>query len=324
MTIELVVFLLLFLVLLFSVFITDSSIVKRTMILSVIVYILVVRFSGFHDDILNYMQIFKYPINYNFYFLREWFFWYTGNFIYHFSNSFEFTFFFFDFLSLFLIVKVQEELKVPSYFILLYFLCFPSVMGFQNILRQFIATILLLYSLSLAYNLKKMKYLFYILSIFTHNSTGLFLPLLLIFNKKKKLNNYFKISIFIVFVLLFLGASTKSNSSHGLSLSFIYIFVLLIISIFIYTKNKVHNSLFFEQVSIYTLYLFLLTFMLYFVIGESQLERVAMMGIQISLPFVCIFIDRFYSQKVILRVLLVLLLISPILIFKNAFNLLVN
>jgi hypothetical protein len=197
-------------------------------------------------------------------------------------------------------------------------------MGFQNVYRQFVATVIVLYSVSLAYQNKKSKYFIFIIALLTHNVTIFILPILFVFGKSKKSKYLFLFSFLIVLITLFFESGTKSYSSHGLSLGFIYIIVVYLLSYFIFSKNKYSKIQENINFSIYATYFFVLILILYFILGESQLERTGMMAIQLLLPIVCLYIDKFYREKILARFLLVLILICPVFIFENALSLLLN
>lgn len=326
MTFELLVFIFLSIILFFSSnIILNNKYLKVFYIILAISYIFTVRFSGFHDDFINYIEILKYPIQtkIQFFYIKESFYWILSSLIYNLLNNEIATFLLYDFFCLFLLIKITNNLKLPSYFILFYLLIFPSLMGFQNVYRQFIATIIVLYSISLAFNNKSGKYFFFVIAVFTHNVTILVLPLLFIFNNKKVFNFKFIFSIIVIIVALFFESKSKSFSNHGLRLDFIYILVVFLLSYFVFSKSENYASVN-SKISIYSIYILILVLVMFFIVGESQLERISMMSIQLLLPFICIYIDKYYHEKRLFRMMLIIMLIIPIFIFKNALNLLTN
>lgn len=327
MTFELIVFVLLFFILLFSsTIISNSKGFTFFFILLSIVYILTVRLSGFHDDFINYIKILKYPIItlFQFYYLKECFYWLLSNLIYSWLNSELYTYLIYDFFCLYLLVKIKNNFNLPSYFILFFFLIFPSLMGFQNVYRQFVSTVIVLYSISLAFQHKKSKFFFYFIALLTHNVTIFVFPLLFIFDKNKKSKYAFFFSFLMVFILLYFESKTKSFSSHGLSLGFVYIILIFALSYFIISKNKLTKTLIHKKISFYSSYLFFLLLILFFILGESQLERTGMLSIQLLLPFICLYIDKFYKEKILFRFILIIILVVPTFVFKNALSMLLN
>lgn len=326
MTLELIIFIFLSLFLIIScTIVSNSKWLSYIYILLSAVYIITVRLSGFHDDLINYSENLKFPIatKFTFYYLKESFYWLLSTLIYSIVKNEVVTFLIFDFFCLYLLINICKKFNLPSYFILFYYLMFPSVMGFQNVYRQFIATIILLYSISLSFKNDKRKFIFFIASVFTHNTTLLTLPLIYLLNPVKK-SFHFLAGILIVFIVFFLESKTKSYSSHGLSLGLIYILVIFLLSFFLFS-TKIRTPEFKSiKVSIYSVYLTLLVFFMYFFLGESQSERLSMMAIQLLMPFICIYIDKFYKEKRVLRVAFVFILILPVFLFENAFSLLLN
>jgi len=297
-------------------------------ILLVISYIVIVRYTGFHDDLLNYIRYLGYPIYLkigNLYYLKEFIFWIGGSFIFQFLDFNEFlTFIFFDGICLWCIIITQRNFGLPSYFILLYFLMFPSVLGFQNVYRQFMATAFFLTSLSLSYRNKDSKYFFYLLSFFVHNVFGLLLPLLFLFDKRKYSKYFFWSSVVLVSIAFNFLAGTKSYSSHGLNMTYSYLAILFLWTLLIYSIKYRKERIFFQDVGQLSIALSVTLFLCYFFIGQSQLERLGMISIQIICPFVCLFIDFYFKQNRFITALFIISMILPIFIFSNGLSLLLR
>jgi transmembrane protein EpsG len=115
-----------------------------------------------------------------------------------FSDSYTIYLFVFNFIILILTVSAAKKFKINNHFFLLFYFLSLSIFP----LRQHLAGALLFYAIG-CFNLKNIAkgWLFVIFSISIHYSSLIFLPLLLIFNKK--INNKLIIYIILFFSLLY-------------------------------------------------------------------------------------------------------------------------
>lgn len=289
-----------------------------------VVYSFIVRFSGFDADMVNYAEKLRY-VNFNvfhIYFIKEWFYWYFSSFLYMILSVEELVFVFYDILFYILVYKVIDRYKLPLYVWLLYVLFFPSLMGMQNVFRQFIATSFLLYAIHLFDNKKnKLKYLMFTLAGFTHNLAFLFFPMLFV-NKKNKF--LLIISSVSVLVLLPLASRSKSISSTGADLTVLYLIVAVIILCYLVLSSKFVLRGVLVKNYYLVLYIITLVFFSINALGQSQAERVGMVGFQLMFPAIFYIIEKKFNNLILIRIVAVLIVILPTFIFPNALKFLMK
>lgn len=197
------------------------------------IYSIITRYSGFDIDMNTYSGTLESSIL-SPYYLKEPVYWITSRYLYKLTESSEITFIIYDLVSFILILKARKNMKLPQYFVFLYILFFPSVMGLNNVYRQYLAHSIFIYFTSLTMiNAGFFKKSFFILlSMLTHNVSALFTPLFFMINKKK----YISISsIFVsvcILLLLPFALSSKSESDTGTLNAEVYLVVIFFILIF--------------------------------------------------------------------------------------------
>lgn len=302
----------------------NSSLIRVILYVLISAYLFTVRLTP-HDDLITYIPTFSEssPVLFgNIYYLREIVFWGVGNLLTNvvFGGNAFYSLIIFDLIALLIVFKTCKLLNLPLYYILLVYLSFPGVFGAQNILRQFYASVLLIYSLALYKNKKVyMAFMLFLLSVLIHNAVALFLPLFFIYNRNVFL--YYMSSIAGVFLMIFLRGS-KSNSSSGLSLLLVYILVLFILAVYFYLiKNK--NILFKTSLHV-SLYVLILTSVCALVLGEAQAERMGMIAIQVVIPSVCLSLDAMFKPRELARTIFVVIFILPSFLFSSSFDMITN
>ena len=169
-----------------------------------IVWFIIVRISGFDIDINTYVSYLDEKATLLFlmnssYFLREFIFW--GSFMggYIILQDKILILLLIDTIVLYFLIKTIINFRLPFYSFSLLLCFFPNLMGYENVYRQYIATILTLYSISLAYKnsfflrTNEFKsYIFIIIAAFCHNVAFLFFPFIFFLMKIFKLvvNNH--------------------------------------------------------------------------------------------------------------------------------------
>lgn len=288
-------------------------------------YSIITRYAGFDVDMETYSLELK-NNTYSFYYLREPIYWLTSRYLYKLTNSPEITFILLDALAIILIIKARSNLKLPQYFIFLYFLFFPSIMGMNNVYRQYLSYSFFIYFISLFYvqssNLKKIIYL--LLSILTHNSSALFSPLYFVLRSKSAPSIKSMVLSVSVVAALPLFLSTKSDLDTGLLRSEIYLLAILAFAIFyIYSYNFIINSTSGNFFYYFIFSIFLVSISI-FLMGSGQSKRVGMFALIISLIPTTIAIETRYKQKKLMRCLIYILLVIPTVIFPSSLSMLLT
>lgn len=296
-----------------------------------VIWFFIVRISGFDIDINTYAGYLDNITSLLFinssYFLREFVFWgifIGGNFFL--QDSF-LTFFSIDLLVLFFLIRTIINFKLPFYSFFLLLCFFPNLMGYENVYRQYIATILSLYAISLAYrnNLIEKKefksYIFIIIAGFCHNVAFLFFPLIFFLKKKFKLGIFLS---FIVYIALPVLSSSKSEGETGdvpvefflAVTSLLYIFYLMINSFKLHKTNTYFLSFIF----------ILITESIITLTGVAS-KRIIMFALNIILIFIIISLQNSNFNLKSYRLIVFLLCLSmltPSFLSNSAFQMLLT
>ncbi|EPG9307137.1 EpsG family protein, partial [Acinetobacter baumannii] len=96
---------------------------------------IVVRFNSIQQDLIVYSEVMTYDWEFfkSFYVLREPVYWITSKFLYDFFKDPIFVFIIWDAIIFSLLTYVAYKKDVKPYFILVFILFFPNVMGFLNV-----------------------------------------------------------------------------------------------------------------------------------------------------------------------------------------------
>jgi hypothetical protein len=338
MTLELLTYILLIFIASFAVFTNKNNIIKFLYIPLYVVFLVIIRNSGFDTDIQAYSEYMHY---FSFYMIREFVFYGIMYQLYNLLENEILTFLIVDiifFILLLINIKQLNSDKVNSSFILLSLvtLSFPFIMGIENIYRQLLASLLVLF----AYNIRKKNEFysnaFFLISLFFHNSMILFFPLLVLvkfftLNLKSRL---FITLLFLIIEIIFItgllqGIITggKSNVSTGLNLSYFYYLLFLTSSVFFIFKfnYKLRRYLILFPSALFAI--FILFPLVFLSNGDSSAaERVGMTTI-------IIFIVELYNYSLtiknkekanLFRLLILLTFSLPTLVFSSARNFLLT
>lgn len=289
------------------------------------IYSIITRYSGFDIDMNAYSGELESPIL-SVYYLKEPVYWITSRYLYKLTESPEITFIIYDLVSFILILKARKNMKLPQYFVFLYILFFPSVMGLNNVYRQYLAHSIFIYFTSLTMiNAGFFKKSFFILlSMLTHNVSALFTPLFFMINKKK----YISISsIFVsvcILLLLPFALSTKSESDTGTLNAEVYLVVIFFILIFYIASFRLRLNEMAAKFFYYFMYIIILCSASVLLMGSAQSKRVGMFALIISLIPMVIAIEHNYKQRTLVRTIIFTILISPTLLFSSSLEMLLT
>ena len=296
-----------------------------------LVWFFIVRISGFDIDINTYAGYLDNTTSLLFinssYFLREFVFlgiFMGGHFLL--QDSF-LTFLSIDLLVLFFFIRTIINFKLPFYSFFLLLCFFPNLMGYENVYRQYIATILSLYAISLAYRNSLIErkefrsYIFIIIAGFCHNVAFLFFPLLFFLKKKFKLGIFLS---FIIYIALPILSSSKSEGETGdvpvefflVVTSLLYIFYLIINSFKLHKANTYFLSFIF----------ILITESIIALTGVAS-KRIIMFALNIILIFIIISLQNSNFNLKSYRLIVFLLCLSmltPTFLSNSAFQMLLT
>ena len=323
---ELIVFITLIVLGFFTLIIEDKNLLKWLYIPSAFIFMIIVRFSGFDADIITYGKE-MHSLSHDIYYLREFIFWYSLRFLYFLFQNEIIVFIILDFIWIYTLIKIQKTMIIDGYrlekgLIIVFLTCFPFLFGYENIYRQFFATIILLYSYSLIeFDYKKAIKLF-ILSFFIHNIVVLILPLFIIkkffsFRLKDRITIAICLSVLFVLSLGFL-ASLKSSEPTRLDMSSFY---LMLFSLFFVI------SLISFRENIYKLFKVVpsLLFSIILMIGLVNLD-VDMIAERLGMMFIIFLLFDLYkysntiegANRKLLRVFLLLGFSIPVFLFASS------
>jgi hypothetical protein len=295
-----------------------------------LVFIFIMRlhgfyFGGYQKDILTY-AIEMHAISFDIYYLREFIFWLPLKIIYMLTNSEFITLLILDIAWMYFLFKAvsQESLKkLGKGIIVVLATSFPFFFGYENIYRQFYASIILLWSYSLIdKNSSKAVKLFFI-SFFIHNLVLFLLPIFLVkkclsFNMKDRITISSVASVLFVLILPFI-ANFKDADPTKVDMSMAYMILFLGSLLFFILKFKDNVYKIINEIPSL---LFSTILMIGYVVFRQEMvaERLGMM-------FLIFLIYDLYSystkieiqyKRILLRVSLLLIFSLPVLLFYSS------
>ncbi len=270
------------------------------------------------NDILAYNSFMDIPLYAykDIYFLREPVYWFSSKLLYeYFDNPFP-VYLIIDIFSIAVFLFALYRNKYQAYFLYLFTVFFVSVLGFQNVYRQYLATFFILAAIFLiAENKFKTKVFTLILGFLTHNVVALYVPMLLATSKIKSI---FRMILALIPLVVFLGvvASSKSNSETGDTNPILFIAVFIVTMMFYIALNKLRFAGKYLKYFYYYIYSLILIIVALPIFGQAQVKRIAMICLLISLFAIYDTIESKFKREnlIIVRVLFILFAISPILI----------
>lgn len=287
-------------------------------VVAVVAYLVAARLSPLDADMITYEQALQRPLGamlINPYYLREWAYWIVSGLVHQLTESTRLTFLLFDLLALYAVARARNHLQLPHYFVGLMFILFSSVLGVQNIYRQFLASCLLLLAIVQP---GKRRWLTFAIAGFIQNAAFLFLPLMFAYQSPSRPGVrewLFAGAAIAVLIGLPFAAGTKSTAATGADLRAAYLAVLLGT---LYMITVIKRGVLKYDLALplgFTVALFGVSVA---VLGASQAERVGMMSIFLLTPFLCDIVGRQRELSPITRALLVITLSAPALMFPSS------
>jgi hypothetical protein len=252
-------------------------------------------------------------------------------FLYHFTSRLLYLIVEDRFLT-FLLLDIVLGIFVFKYFLLLdlknnklgyllfgILLFFPILCGYQSIYRQLFSIILFLLSTSyIQSGKKKIGVSCFIISIFFHNSSALFFPVILLFLNKR---NYSIIGLLIVYIALNIASSKNSELfyreevfyGNTVAVTFVIIFLFILLFTIFSDFNKI------DKYSVDIIILSSVIYIIGFFSLDSNLliERIGFFSFSI-IYYPC---SKFFDcirPKIVSRICFFHLSILPILVFYNS------
>lgn len=286
----------------------------------------VVRNAGFDADIGNYAEYLKID-SFSIYYIKESVYWLGSRLIFDVIGSELIVFVIYDLLFFILLLLARDKLELPKYFPYLVVLFFPSVMGMQNVFRQFIACgfLLILFVQIINQNKKSSSIIIFLLAGFSHNAAFLFLPILFLKPKSRKISQLFLVASISILIILPVAAGSKSNSVTGEVPAYMFavLFTLIILGyLAIFNFNFKNRPPIFTQFLYFLFFCYVLMIEGAVVLGAAQSKRLGMLALVLCLIPLVMSIEIRFKQKVLVRLVFLLILTTPTFIFQNAFSLL--
>ena len=325
---ELIAYIILICLSVFTLLTESKTVYKWIFIPSVIIFLFIVRNEGYDSDIINYASQMQ-ATGLDFYYLREFVFWFGSRFVYLILQDEFSSFIFMDIFWIFIMVKLgnimssNNKERLNNALLLVLVTSFPFVFGYENIYRQFYATVFTLFSYSLIDKKHYYAIFIFIISFFMHNIVLLLLPLFII-KRFYRFNFIDRIQISLIVSLIIVSSlgilqKFKSVEQTGLNMGVFYVLifvVLLIIGLLIFRYN-IYKL--FEKIP--SLFFIVVLMIGLFVLNIDMVtERLGMM-------FICFLIYDLYkytseienkSLRSITRISIMLLFTLPTLLFQSS------
>lgn len=283
---------------------------------------IIARSNSIQQDLIVYSETMTYNWDFykSFYVLREPIYWITSKVLYDFFKESIFVFIIWDTVVFSLLTYISYKKDIKPYFILVFILFFPNVMGFLNVYRQYISTVFLFLSFLLVYESHVKSKFFYLASFLSHNVGAIFLPL--IFVRKKFLQIKFILASIISILAMIFLASSKSEMDTGETSPLLFFAVICTGMLIFFSLNKL--ILYRKNIDLYYVNMHCIFISLFSVLflSDAPAKRVCMITLIFLLYSIYWFIEDNKKNILIFRFALVFISIIPTFIFSSVFNML--
>ncbi|HDU8427162.1 EpsG family protein [Acinetobacter baumannii] len=284
---------------------------------------IVARFNSIQQDLTVYSEVMTYDWEFfkSFYVLREPVYWITSKILYDFFKEPIFVFIIWDAIIFSLLTYIAYKKDVKPYFILVFILFFPNIMGFLNVYRQYISTVFLFLSFLLVYENHIKSKFFYLASFFSHNVGAIFLPLIFI-RKKFFQIKFILASITSIFAMILLSSS-KSEMDTGETSPLLFFAVVCAGMLIFLSLNKL--ILYRKNIDLYYINMYCIFVSLFSVLflSNAPAKRICMIALTFLLYSIYWFIEENKKNLFFFRGALVLIALIPTFMFSSVFNMLV-
>lgn len=309
---------------------TQSKKLDYLLFVSLIVLSLVVRQAP-HNDMLVYIDNMKVPpylLLGDKYWIKHIVYWGATSILYHWGLSPFIIFIIIDTITFALFLRARTNKELPYYFIPLFYVSFIGVFGLQNIYRQYIASVLLIYIFSIINKRPILGYALFIIAVLIHNSSLVLIGALFLEHHKEKINKYlFFLGIIIITVASPFVFSTDYLKSTGENYNTLYLTIILLLALFmLFTHQQTKRIISQHKISSFQipLYFVLIAISSFLIMGISlHYERLMIL----LLPFMILLsiqYIQFYKTKRLLNVTISLLIMLPTFTFQATTMMLEN
>lgn len=284
---------------------------------------IIARSNSIQQDLIVYSETMTYNWDFykSLYVLREPIYWITSKVLYDFFKEPISVFIVWDALVFSLLTYISYKKDIKPYFILVFILFFPNVMGFLNVYRQYISTVFLFLAFLIVYESHVKSKIFYLASFLSHNVGAIFLPL--IFVRKKFFQSKFILaSLTSILAMIFLSSS-KSEMDTGETSPLLFFAVVCIGMLIFLSLNKL--ILYRKNIDLYYINMhciFVSMFSVLFLSGAPA-KRISMIALIFLLYSIYWFIEDNKKNILIFRFSFIFIAIVPTFIFPSVFNMLV-
>ncbi len=283
---------------------TKDKFVYSSFVAIYLCFVVSLRMAEPQSDFVNYYGFLEYDWDQYFtnsYFLREFLFWFPAKYNYEIINNPPYVYIIYD-IVLILTLSVFFN-KDKKYILAFYWLIFPSVLGVGNIYRQFIIASILVYIILCKPRLF-VALLLISISLFIHNMTIIFTPLILM------RYGYIKISLSaltaMIFGLIFVD-NYKSAVVSGTYMTIVYLAALFTLLAFLYFQRFMFKE---------SLVLVVIAISTYILLPINQAERIAMVSFSILLTVSVLMASLKYKNT---AVPVTLIAFFPTIVFPSSF-----
>ena len=210
-------------------------------------------------------------------------------------------------------IKSRKNTGLPYYFIPLFYVSFVGVFGLQNIYRQYIASVFLLYILSTSYNMRWKFFVLLMIAALIHSGSLIFVGAVWITSQRKKVSGLlYSLMMMALVVLSPKLFATDYLENTGSNFNILYLLIIILCASFcMYTWRKLGHRVNFRKDMLTVVYLLVIAFTAYWVQGTSlYYERIGLFILPLMMMYTVKYID-YYRQRRIMNVILSLVLILP-------------
>lgn len=293
----------------------DSA--KRDIItfIALVVLSLIVRVNP-HSDMIVYIESMKVDFTDMLslpYYLKNIVFWGTNSLLYSAGLSPNIILYAWDIVTFILMIKTRRNIGLPYYFIPLFYVSFVGVFGLQNIYRQYIASVFLLYILSTLYSKQWKFFALLMVAALIHSGSLMFVGAVWIASQRKKVPGYLYSLMLVVMVVLSPKLfATDYLENTGSNFNILYLLTIILCASFcIYTWHMLGHRVDFRKDILTIVYLLVIAVTAYWVQGTSlYYERIGLFILPLMMMYTVKYIE-YYRQRRIMNVILSLVLIIP-------------
>lgn len=263
-------------------------------LLFILLYFAVVRTEGYDLDINVYSRLMQSELV-DFAFIREPVIWHGQRLLYSILKDSTIVFIAFDVVLFICLGLAFRHFGLPAYSFFAALIYLPFFIGYQNIYRQFTATILMISAFSTnGYP----RIIFFLFAVLSHNIALVFLPLVFAVKYFRK-SQIILFGVFLYFIFIYIKME-KVDINTGNDFSFLFVLFIFVISLILYDQSRFR----FHEFRYYHLYATISCIAAYLSLSSGEVERIAYFFLGVTFPFLVVFIEKFRPAW-LLRVLFI-------------------